>query len=100
MQTLTTTQHDSMDGVVEATSKMEPGFNARAKQDPRYSSIILGDGGGGQVYAAKTVVQLPLFLCEGGATTYLGKGFGNKKIGMALCFAIRTGNPWGSKPQA
>eukprot|EP00904_Undaria_pinnatifida_P001373 jgi/Undpi1/11236/HiC_scaffold_30.g13534.m1 len=48
IKTLTTTQHDSMDGVVEATSKMEPGFNARAKQDPRYSSIILGDGGGGQ----------------------------------------------------
>lgn len=51
-QTLTTTQHDSMDEVVEATSKMEPGFNARTKQDPRYSSIVLGDGSGGQVLLA------------------------------------------------
>lgn len=32
-----------MDEVVEATSKMEPGFNARTKQDPRYSSIKLGN---------------------------------------------------------
>ncbi|CAN0426323.1 unnamed protein product, partial [Laminaria digitata] len=43
IKTLTTTQHDSMDEVVEATSRMEPGFNARTKQDPRYSSIVLGD---------------------------------------------------------
>ncbi|CAM9471471.1 unnamed protein product [Pylaiella littoralis] len=43
IKTLTTTQHDSMDEVVEATSKMEPGFNARTKQDPRYSSIKLGN---------------------------------------------------------
>lgn len=43
VQTLTTTQHDSMDEVVEATSKMKPGFNARARQDPRYSSIELGN---------------------------------------------------------
>eukprot|EP00752_Nemacystus_decipiens_P006470 g5825.t1 len=43
IQTLTTTQTDSMDEVVEATKKMEPGFNARTKQDPRYSSITLGN---------------------------------------------------------
>ena len=43
VQTLTTTQNDSMDEVVEATKKMEPGFNARTKQDPRYSSIKLGN---------------------------------------------------------
>ncbi|CAM9766798.1 unnamed protein product [Ectocarpus sp. 6 AP-2014] len=43
IKTLTTSQHDSMDEIVEATSKMEPGFNARTKQDPRFSSIELGD---------------------------------------------------------
>lgn len=42
VQTLTTTQNDSMDEVVEATRNMQPGFNARVKQDPRYSSIKLG----------------------------------------------------------
>lgn len=32
-----------MDEVVEATRKMEPGFNARTIQDPRHSNIKLGD---------------------------------------------------------
>lgn len=52
-QTLTTTQHDSMDEIVEATKHMEPGFNARIKQDPRYSSIRLGDSDYNQVQQRK-----------------------------------------------
>ena len=70
-----------MDEVVDATSRMEPGFNARIKQDPRHSSIVLGDGDEGQVMYLKQGHQQALIHEIGvGIYRYLGALGARKSI--------------------